>query len=74
MSTGTLRINGQKFRVIPEEEYRPLQALMKAREREAQEDARDTAIAVRRLKDRRRKSIPLSAFNLISACKHALHA
>lgn len=60
MTIGTLQIDGRKFRVIPEEEYRSLRAAMRAQQREAQDDTRDLAIARRRLKDPKRKSIPLS--------------
>lgn len=60
MTIGTLQINGRKFRVIPDEEYKTLRAAMRAQQREAREDARDLAIARRRLKDPKRKSIPLS--------------
>ncbi|HEX4796908.1 MAG TPA: hypothetical protein VH370_24165, partial [Humisphaera sp.] len=57
---GTLHIDGQKFRVISEKEYKSLRAAMRAQQREAQQDARDLATARRRLKDPKRKTIPLS--------------
>ncbi len=60
MTAGTLRIAGRKFRVIPEQQYKLLRAAMRAQEQENKEDARDLAIARRRLKDRKRKSISLS--------------
>jgi len=60
MTIGTLQIDGKKFRVIPDEEYKSLQAAKRAQQREAREDARDLAIARRRLKDPKRKTIPLS--------------
>lgn len=60
MTTGTLQINGRKFRVIPEEEYKTLQAAMRAQQQEVRDDARDLAIARRRLKDPKRKTISLS--------------
>jgi hypothetical protein len=60
MTVGTLQINGRKFRVIPEEEYQALRAAARVRQKEAREDARDLAVARRRLKDRKRKTIPLS--------------
>ena len=60
MSVGTFQIGGRKFRVISEKEYQSLRAAMRAQEREAREDARDAAIARRRLKDPKRKTIPLS--------------
>ena len=60
MTIGTLQIDGRKFRVIPEKEYQTLRAAMEAQQRQAREDARDVAIAKRRLKDPRRKTIPLA--------------
>jgi hypothetical protein len=60
MTIGTLQINGRKFRVIPEEEYKALCAAMRAQQQAAKEDARDLPIARRRLKDPKRKTIPLS--------------
>jgi hypothetical protein len=60
MTIGTLQINGRKFRVIPEDEYKLLRAAMRSRQQEAEEDARDVAIARRRLKDPKRKTIPLA--------------
>lgn len=60
MTIGTLHIDGRKFRVIPEEEYQALRAAKRAQEREAKADLRDLAIARRRLKDPKRKAIPLS--------------
>ena len=60
MTIGTLQINGRKFRVIPEEEYRTLRAALRAHKRDAAQDARDLAIARRRLKDPKRKTISLA--------------
>ena len=60
MTIGSLKIGGQKFRVIPEKEYREIRAAIREQARQAREDARDLAIARRRLKDPRRKSVPLS--------------
>lgn len=60
MTVGTLQIDGRKFRVIAEEEYQAMRAAMRAQQQEAKEDARDLAIARRRLKDPKRKTIPLS--------------
>jgi hypothetical protein len=60
MTAGTLQIDGRRFRVIPEEEYKSLRAAMRAQQRQARQDARDLAIARRRLKDPTRKTIPLS--------------
>jgi hypothetical protein len=60
MTVGTIQIDGRKFRVIPEEEYQALRAALRAQQQAAREDARDAAIARRRLNDPNRKSIPLS--------------
>jgi hypothetical protein len=60
MTVGTLQIDGRKFRVIPEKEYQNLRAAMQTQQRDAREDARDLAIAKRRLKDPKRKTIPLA--------------
>lgn len=60
MSVGSLRINGRRFRVIPEDEYRLIRAAMRVQQRQAREDAADLAEAERRLKDPRRKTIPLA--------------
>jgi hypothetical protein len=61
MTVGILRIDGRKFRVVPEEQYRSLRAALRAQEREAKEDARDLAIARRRLKDPKRRTVSLAA-------------
>jgi hypothetical protein len=55
-----LKIGGKKFRVIPEAEYREMQAAMRVQERQAREDAADVAEARQRLKDRKRKTISLA--------------
>jgi hypothetical protein len=60
MTVGTFQIDGRKFRVIPEEEYQALRAAKRAQEQAAKDDARDATIARRRLKDPKRKTIPLS--------------
>ena len=60
MTVGTLEIDGRKFRIIPEDEYKTIQAVMRAQERQAKEDAADVAQARRRLKDPKRKTIPLA--------------
>ena len=59
MTIGTLQIGGRKFRVIPDDEYKSLRAAMRAQQREAREDARDLAIARRRIQNPKRKSIAL---------------
>ena len=60
MTTGTLRIDGRKFRIIPEEEYQTLRAVKRSQQRQAALDAADLAEALRRLKDPKRKTIPLA--------------
>lgn len=55
-----LRIDGRKYRVIPEEDYKALRAAMRRQQRQAQEDAEDLSEARRRLKDPKRKNVPLS--------------
>jgi hypothetical protein len=60
MSIGTLQIDGRKFHIIPEEEYKLLRAVARQQEREAKQDALDLAEAKRRLKDPKRKAIPLA--------------
>jgi hypothetical protein len=57
MTIGTLQIGGRRFRVIPETEYKTLRAAM---QKQAKEDAADVAEARRRLKDPKRKTIPLA--------------
>lgn len=57
MSSGKLQIGSQRFRVIPEAEYRLLRAALK---RQQQEDAADTAEARKRLKDPKRKTVSLA--------------
>jgi hypothetical protein len=60
MTAGTLRIDGRKFRIIPEEEYQTLRAAKRSQQRQASQDAADLAEALRRIKDPRRKTIPLN--------------
>ena len=60
MTTGTLRIDGRKFRIIPEEEYQTLRAVKRSQQRQAALDSADLAEALRRLKDPKRKTIPLA--------------
>ena len=60
MTAGTLRIDGRKFRIIPEDEYQALRAAMRAQQRQAKEDAADLAEAKRRLTARNRKTVPLA--------------
>ena len=60
MAVGTLKIDGRKFRIISEDEYRAIRASMRSQQRQAREDAADLAQAQRRIKDPRRKTIPLA--------------
>jgi hypothetical protein len=60
MTVGILQIDGRKFRVIPESEYQSFRAAMRAQQRQAKQDASDLAEAQRRLKDPKRKTIPLA--------------
>jgi len=60
MTTATLRIDGQKFRLIPEKDYQKFLAAHRLQQRQARQDAADVAQAERRLKDPKRKTIPLS--------------
>jgi hypothetical protein len=60
MPVGTLEIDGRKFRIIPEDEYKTIRAVMRLQQRQAKQDAADIAQAQRRLKDPKRKTIPLA--------------
>jgi hypothetical protein len=60
MTIGTLNIDGRKFRVIPEEEYQTLRAAKRSQQRQAAQDKMDLAEALRRIKDPKRKTIPLA--------------
>jgi len=60
MTVGTLQIDGRKFRIIPEDEYKTLRAAMRQQQRQSKEDATDLAEAQHRLKDPKRKTISLS--------------
>jgi len=60
-TTGTLRLGGRKFRIVSEEEYRAMRAAMKFQQDQARLDALDVAEAKRRLRDPKRKSMPLSS-------------
>ena len=57
MTTGTVRIDGRKFRIIPEAEYQTLRAAWRSQQRE---DRLDLAEAQRRLKNPKRKTIPIA--------------
>jgi hypothetical protein len=60
MTVGTLQIGRRKFRIISEDEYKAIRAAMRLQQRQAREDAADVAEAKRRLKDPKRKTIPLA--------------
>ena len=60
MSVGTFRVDGRKFRIVAEDEYKALQAAARWRRREAKEEAEDLAEALRRVKDPKREAIPLA--------------
>jgi hypothetical protein len=60
MPVGTLRIQGRKFRIVSEAEYKTLRAAMRSQRRQAEEEAADLAEARRRMKDPKRKTIPLA--------------
>jgi hypothetical protein len=62
MTVGTLQIDARKLRIVPEEQYRAMSAAMRAQQQEAREDVRDLTVARRRLKDPKRKTIPLPRF------------
>jgi hypothetical protein len=62
MTIGSLRIDGQKFRVIPEKDYQTLQAAARKQRQAMKQEAAEIAEAQRRLKDPKRKTIPLSRF------------
>lgn len=57
MAASTLKIDGRKFRIIPEEDY---QAMRTALRRQAAEDRADVLEAVRRLRDPKEGRIPWS--------------
>lgn len=58
MAAGLLQIDGRKYRIIPEEEYKALRAALRLQQRQAMQDAAD--LAERRLRDPKRKTIPLA--------------
>jgi hypothetical protein len=60
MPVGTLRIDGRRFCIISEDEYKALRAAMRSQQRQAKEGAADVAEAERRLKNTNRKTIPLA--------------
>jgi hypothetical protein len=60
MTIGTIQIEGRKFRIIPEDEYKTLRAAMRSQQRQAKQDAADLAQAQRRVKDPKRKSISVA--------------
>ena len=60
MSAGTLKIEGRKFRVIPEEDYQAMRTALREQRQQAAEDRADVREAVRRLGDPKEKRIPWS--------------
>jgi hypothetical protein len=60
MAAGLLQIDGRKYRIIPEEEYKALRAALRLQQRQAMQDAADLAEAERRLRDPKRKTVPLA--------------
>jgi hypothetical protein len=60
MTVATLRVDGRKFRIIPEQEYQTLCAAMRSQLRQAEQDAADLAECQRRMKDPKRKTITLA--------------
>jgi hypothetical protein len=62
VTIGTIQIDGRKFRIIAEDEYKAIMAAMREQKRRAKQDAADEAEALRRVRDPKRKSIPLSQF------------
>jgi hypothetical protein len=60
MPVGTLRIDGRKFRIVTEEQYKTLRAAMRSLRRQAEQDAGDVAESQRRMKEPKRKSITLA--------------
>ena len=60
MTAGTFQIDGRKFKIIPEDEYKLLRAALQLQQQQAKQDAADIAEARRRLKDPKRRTIPLS--------------
>ena len=45
MTAGSLKIEGRKFRIIPEEEYQALRAAMRSHQKQAAQYAADVAEA-----------------------------
>ena len=60
MTVGTFQIDGRKYRIVPEDEYKRMRAAMRAQQRQAKEDAADVRLAERRLNDPKGKTIPLA--------------
>lgn len=58
MTAGTIKIEGRKFRVIPEEDYQVMRNALRQQQRQAAEDRTDVLDAVRRLADPKEKRIP----------------
>jgi hypothetical protein len=60
MPVGTLHIQGRKFRIVSEAEYKTLRAALRSQRRQARQDAGDVAESRRRMKEPGRKTITLA--------------
>ena len=61
MTPGTLKIEGKKFRVIPEEDYQAMRSALRQQQSQAAEDRADVREATRRLNDPKETRILWSA-------------
>lgn len=59
MTSSVLQVEGRRFRIVPEDEYKAMRAALLWRQRQADQDAADVAQAQRRIKDPKRKTISL---------------
>jgi hypothetical protein len=57
MSPGTLRLEGRKFWIVPDADYKQMLAAVKERQRQARIDAGDVAESRRRMAQRGGKSL-----------------
>ncbi len=58
MTAGTLKIEGKKFRIVPEADYQAMRTALRRQQLQAAEDHADVIEAVRRLADPNEKRIP----------------
>lgn len=58
MSPPTLTIDGRRFRVIPEDDYRKLAAALKEKQTQLAQDAADAKLARRKLRDKTDRIVP----------------